>query len=149
MSERQGQTKPIEERLMRVEGSCHCGQVSYRAEIDPAKVTLCNCTDCQVLTGSAFRVSVPAAKEHFHLLGGQIATYVKTADSGAKRIHAFCSTCGAPIYSCAEQKDPPSYTLRVGCLKQRADLPPKKRIWCRSALDWAQDVKAIPAIDRQ
>jgi hypothetical protein len=34
-------------------------------------------------------------------------------------------------------------------LKQRADLPPKKRIWCKSALGWAQDVSGIPGIDRQ
>ena len=134
---------------MHVEGTCHCGQVSYHAEIDPEKVSLCNCTDCQMLTGSAFRVSVPASKEQFHLLSGQIKTYVKTADSGAKRIHAFCVNCGTPVYACADVRDPPSYSLRVGCLDQRAALPPRKRIWCRSALEWAQDVKAIPAIDRQ
>ena len=134
---------------MHVEGSCHCGQVSYQAEIDPEKVTLCNCTDCQMLTGSAFRVSVPAPKDAFRLLGGQVKTYVKTADSGAKRIHAFCANCGTPVYACANVENPPGYSLRVGCLKQRADLPPKKRIWCRSALGWAQDVKEIPAVDRQ
>jgi hypothetical protein len=134
---------------MHVEGSCHCGQVSYQAEIDPEKVSLCNCTDCQMLTGSAFRVSVPAPKDAFSLLRGQVKTYVKTADSGAKRIHAFCADCGTPVYASANVEDPPSYSLRVGCLEQRADLPPKKRIWCRSALAWAQDVREIPAIDRQ
>ena len=134
---------------MQVDGSCHCGQVSYRAEIDPATVSLCNCTDCQVLTGSVFRVSVPAAKERFHLLHGQPKTYVKTAESGAKRIHAFCANCGTPVYSCANVEDPPTYSLRVGCLEQRAHLPPKKRIWCKSALEWAQDVRGIPGIERQ
>ena len=134
---------------MRVEGSCHCGQVSYHAEIDPEKVSLCNCTDCQMLTGSAFRVSVPAAKEAFHLSSGQLKTYVKTAESGAKRIHAFCANCGTPVYACAYVDDPPSYSLRVGCLKQRAGLPPQKKIWCKSALAWAQDISRLPAIDLQ
>jgi hypothetical protein len=123
--------------------------VSYRAEIDPEKVSLCNCTDCQMLTGSAFRVSVPASKDHFHLASGQLKTYVKTADSGAKRVHAFCPNCGTPVYACANVEDPLSYTLRVGCLKQRAQLPPKKRIWCKSALGWAQDVSGVPANERQ
>ena len=134
---------------MQVDGSCHCGQVSYRAEIEPQKVTLCNCTDCQMLTGSAFRVSVPAQNGAFHLLSGELKTYVKTAESGAKRIHAFCPNCGTPVYSAANDNAPPSYTLRVGCLKQRAQLPPKKRIWCKSALGWAQDVSGIPGIDHQ
>jgi len=134
---------------MHVDGSCHCGQVSYQAEIDPEKVSLCNCTDCQMLTGSAFRVSVPASREAFRLLSGQVKAYVKTADSGVKRVHAFCVNCGTPVYSCANVGNPPSYSLRVGCLKQRAGLPPKKRIWCRSALEWAQNVSGIPAIDHQ
>src|SRR4029077_14101455 len=89
------------ERLMKVQGSCHCGQVTYEAEIDPERVSLCNCTDCQMLTGSAFRVSVPAPKEAFRMLTGKPKTYVKTAESGAKRTHAFCLKCGTPIYACA------------------------------------------------
>jgi len=134
---------------MKVQGSCHCGHVTYEAEIEPERVSLCNCTDCQMLTGSAFRVSVPASKAQFRLLTGEPKVYVKTAESGAKRTHAFCFNCGAPIYSCANIHDPPSYSLRVGCLKQRAQLPPTKRIWCRSALAWAQDVSGVPATERQ
>ena len=134
---------------MKVQGSCHCGQITYGAEIDPERVSLCNCTDCQMLTGSAFRVSVPAPKGRFHLLTGTPRTYVKTAESGAKRIHAFCFNCGTPIYSCANVDDPPSYSLRVGCLTQRAQLPPKKRIWQKSALEWAQNVSGVPAMEGQ
>ena len=37
---------------MEVEGSCHCGQVTYRATVDPDKASLCHCTDCQTLSGS-------------------------------------------------------------------------------------------------
>ena len=134
---------------MQVEGSCHCGQVAYRAEVDPGKVSLCNCTDCQMLSGSAFRISVPAPKDRFFLLSGQLKTYVKTADSGAKRTHVFCDNCGTPVYACANVDDPPSYSLRVGCLKQRTELPPTKRIWCKSALEWAQNVSGIPAVECQ
>ena len=56
---------------MKVQGSCHCGQVTYEAEIDPDSAHICNCTDCQMLTGSAFRVSVHAPKATFRLLTGQ------------------------------------------------------------------------------
>ena len=134
---------------MKVTGGCHCGLVRYEAEVDPQRVSLCNCTDCQMLTGSAFRVSVPAAAGTFKLLSGQLTSYVKTADSGAKRRHTFCPQCGSPVYSSANIDAPPGYSLRVGCLDQKADLPPKRRIWCRSALEWAQDVSELPCSEKQ
>ena len=48
---------------MKIDGACHCGRISYEAEIDPADVTICHCTDCQTLSGSAFRTVVPARSE--------------------------------------------------------------------------------------
>ena len=42
---------------MQINGNCHCGAVSFTAEIDPSRVMICHCTDCQVMSGSAFRTS--------------------------------------------------------------------------------------------
>jgi hypothetical protein len=134
---------------MRVQGSCHCGQITYEAEVDPDRVGICQCTDCQVLTGSAFRVSVAAPAQSFRLLSGRPKAYLKTADSGTKRRHSFCPNCGTPVSACADSDDPPSYSLRVGCLVQKAQLPPKLRIWCRSALAWAENISSIPGIEGQ
>lgn len=133
---------------MKVHGKCHCGQITYSAEVDPEKVSLCHCADCQMLTGSAYRVNVPAPKEQFVLHTGEPKSYIKTADSGNKRKHAFCPNCGTPIYSSAVT-DPPSFSLRVGCLDERAQLSPQRQIWCDSALPWAGDLATIPGIARQ
>lgn len=134
---------------MKVTGACHCRRITYEAVIDPEHVSVCNCTDCQVLTGSAFRVSVPAPAETFRLLSGTPKVYIKTADSGARRRHSFCPDCGSPVAACADTDDPPTYSLRVGCLAQKADLPPKRRIWCKSALAWSQNVSMVPGIEGQ
>jgi len=133
---------------MKVEGGCHCGRIAYEAEVDPNAVGICHCTDCQTLTGSAYRVSVPAPAASFRLLRGQPKVYIKIADSGSKRAHAFCADCGSPIYAAAPQ-DTPTYSLRVGALRQRAELPPRRRIWCRSALPWSLDLVGLPERDRQ
>ena len=133
---------------MRVTGQCHCGKITYEAEVDPARVSACHCTDCQRLSGSAYRVSVSAPKETFRLLRGTPKIYGKTAESGNKRAHGFCADCAAPIYSAAIS-DPPAYALRVGCLDQRAQLPPVKQIWCRSSLDWAMNLEELPKVERQ
>ncbi|HEV2221206.1 MAG TPA: GFA family protein [Casimicrobiaceae bacterium] len=144
-----GESSLAMEATMKVNGSCHCGAITYEAEVDPDRVSICNCTDCQVLTGSAFRVSVPAAAQAFRLLTGSPSVYVKTADSGNKRRHSFCPTCGTPVAASADSDDPPSYSLRVGCLTQKVQLPPRKRIWCKSELAWAQNVGTLPGIRGQ
>ena len=134
---------------MQVQGSCHCGSVRYEAEIDPDDVKLCNCTDCQMLTGTAFRVSVRAPRSGFRLHQGELTAYVKTADSGTRRRHSFCRTCGTPVLATDETVEPPTYALRVGCLRQRALLAPKTRSWLGSALAWAQNVSGIPGVEGQ
>ena len=130
---------------MKIDGRCHCGYITYEAEIDPEKVGVCHCTDCQTLTGSAFTTSVPAAKGAFSLLTGQPKIYVKTAESGAKRAQAFCPECGSRIYAAAEF-DPQSFNLRVGTISQRKELRPKTQSWCRSALGWVMDLSSVPQI---
>jgi len=134
---------------MHVSGRCHCGEITYEAEIDPATVGICHCTDCQMLTGSAYRVSVPAPAAAFKLLSGKPKEYVKTAESGTRRIHAFCPNCGAPVYATAIA-NPTSYSLRVGALDRRAELPPRRQIWCKSALGWAGNITQIsPKAEKQ
>ena len=133
---------------MRIDGGCHCGDISYEATIEPSRVAICHCTDCQILSGSAFRTSVAASKDEFKLLTGRPKVYVKTAASGAKRVQAFCPNCGSPIYS-AEPGDASMYFIRVGTVRQRADLTPRRQIWCQSKLPWLKDIDAITAFDQQ
>jgi hypothetical protein len=133
---------------MDISGSCHCGRIAYDAVVDPERVTICHCTDCQALTGSAYRVSVPTALEAFRLRRGTPRIYIKTGDSGARRAQAFCPDCGSPLYTYAAD-NPTTYGLRVGCIEQRRALPPKKRIWCRSALDWSLDLRGLETRDRE
>ncbi len=133
---------------MKVDGRCHCGAISYEAEVDPEAVGICHCSDCQALTGSAFRVTVRAPAEGF-VLRGAPTVYVKTADSGARRKHAFCPTCGSPIYATAADGEPATYSLRLGGLRQRHELRPRRQIWCASALPWSMNIEALPKTARQ
>jgi hypothetical protein len=134
---------------MKIDGACHCGAIAYAAEIDPAGVRLCHCTDCQTLSGSAFRVTVSAVDGSFALLSGQPKIYIKMAESGARRAHAFCGDCGTPIYATSAGEGLKKYGLRVGTIRQRAELRPARQYWCRSALDWAMNLQAVAQVDRQ
>jgi len=134
---------------MKIDGGCHCGNITFEADIDPEKVIVCHCTDCQNITGTAYRVIVPAAKEALKLRGGKPREYVKrTADSGTPRVQAFCPECGTPVYSTSVD-DRRVFGLRIGTIRQRAALQPKKQQWCDSAIRWAMDLRSIPQIARQ
>lgn len=133
---------------MRIDGGCHCGKITYEADIDPNAVALCHCTDCQTLSGSAFRVVVPAKSAAFKILTGEPKVYVKTGESGRKRVQAFCRDCGTPIYSAAVT-DPEVFSIRVGTARQRAELLPKTQLWCRSALGWVMHPEQMKRIEKQ
>ena len=134
---------------MKVDGRCHCGFLSYVAEVDPEQVEICHCTDCQTLSGSAFRVVVPAEPGTFKLLSGEPRTYVKTAESGNRRIQAFCPECGTSIYSTAVAEGPQRIGLRVGALLQRDQLPPKIQYWTRSRQHWVTGISALPSVEKE
>ena len=100
-----------------------------------------------MLTGSAFRVTVRAPAETF-VLRGKPSIYIKTADSGSKRAHAFCPNCGTPVYASTPDNQT-AYSLRLGALRQRHELRPRRQIWCSSALSWSMNIEALPKLERQ
>jgi len=132
---------------MKIDGRCHCGFIAYEAEVDPEKVEICHCTDCQVLSGSAFRTLAPVTGE-FKLLSGHPKSYIKTAESGNKRAQVFCPECGTPIFSSAAEGGPPVY-VRVATARQRDQLPPKIQYWFASAQHWLADLNSLPKIEKQ
>lgn len=130
---------------MHIDGACHCGRIRFTAEVDPERVIACHCTDCQVLSGSPYRVVVPAPVASF-VLEGEPRQYVKTADSGARRAQVFCPECATPLYGVAPEGGT-HVMIRTGCVRQRAALPPKVQIWRHSALPWFDGVGDLPVAD--
>lgn len=127
---------------MQIEGACHCGRISFTAEIDPSRVTVCHCTDCQVLSGAPFRAFVPAAVETF-VLRGEPRRYIKVAESGNRRVQAFCPDCGTQLFATSPE-GATHVNIRMGCVKQRASLAPTSAVWQRSSLSWIGGVQALP-----
>ncbi len=134
---------------MKITGGCHCGAIRYEAEVDPATAGICHCTDCQVLSGTAFRVTIRAAPGSFRIVTGAPRIYTKTAESGIRRDQAFCETCGSPIYAATPGPEPRIYSIRAGTIDQRQALRPAGQIWMRSQLPWLGEIAALPGVDRQ
>jgi len=62
---------------MDIDGACHCGFITYEATVDPERAVICHCTDCQILSGTAFRTAIPAPAETFRILTGKPKIYLK------------------------------------------------------------------------
>ncbi len=133
---------------MKIDGGCHCGFLAFEAEVDPEETGICHCTDCQRLSGAPYRAFVPAPRDKFRLLSGEPAIYIKTAESGRKRVQAFCPKCGSHIYATAFDDPTAAYNIRVGVVSQRNALVPRRQIWARSRQSWIDDLAAIRRIEK-
>jgi len=131
---------------MKIDGQCHCGFVTYEADIDPERVSICHCTDCQTLTGSPYRVTVICAGEAIRLTGKLPKIYGKAGDNGRIRFQHFCPQCGSPLFTSGEDGGLEDWGIRWGSIRQRRQLQPRRQIWCRSAAPWINDLKTLPGL---
>jgi hypothetical protein len=134
---------------VKIDGSCHCGNIRFEADVVPDKVVICHCTDCQTLSGSAFRTVVQTKPGAFKLISGSLKTYVKSGESGNRREQSFCPDCGTPIYSTPADSGVRAFSLRVGAIRQRDQLIPSDQYWFRSSQRWLQDMPTINKHDKQ
>ena len=132
---------------MQIEGGCHCGLISFSAEVDPSRVMVCHCSDCQVLSGAPFRAVVAASIDKFTLRGTP-KSYVKVAQSGNRRAQMFCPECGTPLFATAPE-NATSVIIRLGCVEQRSRLVPSAQIWQHSAMPWLSELDRIEASPEQ
>lgn len=140
---------------MHIDGKCHCGAISFTAEVDPSRVMVCHCADCQILSGSPMRAVVAAPMATF-VVRGRPKRYVKVAQSGNLRAQVFCPECGTPLYATAPENAtsviirvasrnvlssslPPRYGSARRCPGSTAFRPfparPSSRISCRRDLE--------------
>ena len=133
---------------MKIDGRCHCGHVTFEADADPETTLVCHCTDCQTMSGAPLRAVIMTRPGTFVLLSGKPTEYRKTADSGAVRPQGFCPLCGTALYSTSDGDDPKAYNVRVGALRQRNQLVPRRQLFVRSQQTWVHNLNSVLKFDR-
>jgi len=133
---------------MNITGACHCGAIAFAAEIDPSRVVVCHCNDCQVMSGAPFRAVIPTPIDKFSLLRGSPKTYVKVAQSGNRRAQVFCPDCGTALWGTAPE-NATAVVIRLGCIDQRAQLNPGFQIWRHSEQPWVDGLRDVPGTPQQ
>jgi hypothetical protein len=93
------------------EGSCHCGAVRFRIAVEPAELTVCDCSLCTKKNA----VMAAVHERDFTLLAGEDALSLYQWNTGVAR-HHFCSRCG--IYTFHRKRSAPDhYGVNVFCLE--------------------------------
>ena len=133
---------------MEIDGQCHCGKVRYTATVDPANASMCHCTDCQRISGSAFRTTIRLPDSDLRMTG-ETKVYKKVAGSGIERALVFCPNCGTQMLGMPTSNGPKRMSLRLGTSNQRAQLPPQRQIWCSSAMPWVENLAHVPKLPAQ
>jgi hypothetical protein len=87
-------------------------------------------------------------RSDFELTGGTPKAYIKTGDNGLQRLQHFCPECGTPMFTNGNAPGDDEWGIRWGCIRQRAQLPPRRQIWCDSAAFWIHDLAELPAQPR-
>ena len=95
-------------------GSCHCGAVTFEAELDLAQSSYrCNCSICR---RNRFWPAV-ARPEHFRLLAGE-SELTEYRFNTRKNVHSFCRHCGVrPFGVGTETPMGKMYGVNIGCLE--------------------------------
>ena len=124
-------------------GGCPCGAIRYEITSFPLLLYVCNCTDCQTASGSAFALNMPVAAKDFHILKGQPKGWRRQSPTGADVTSWFCGDCGGRIHG-ERSGRPESMTVRAGTLDDTKWLVPAAHMFMRSAQPWV-----LPAANAQ
>ena len=92
------------------EGSCHCGAVKIRIDLDVSHLVICDCSICM----KKGIVHVPVPEEAFELVAGedQLSLYQFKTNTAK---HWFCKQCGIHTFG-RPRAAPERYTVNARCL---------------------------------
>ena len=78
-------------------GGCACGAIRYEIPGEPLVMNHCQCRDCQRKSGTGHGSYLTFARAGMQLKG-EATHWDIVGDSGNVKTHAFCPTCGSPVY---------------------------------------------------
>lgn len=82
----------------RYSGGCACGAIRYETSSEPIFQNHCQCLDCQKRSGTGHGSYLTFGRRADMAITGEAKTWRIKGDSGYEKIHAFCPTCGTPVY---------------------------------------------------
>jgi len=132
-----------------IEGSCQCGQVTYKLFAKPKMVLACHCTECQKLSTSPFSITavVPSTTIEFK---GKLNEWSRNSASGNINSAKFCPVCGNRVYHYnPEDSETIKLKLKPTNLKDDDVFKPSAHVWVCEKLSWYHIPKNIKTFEKQ
>lgn len=79
-------------------GGCACGAIRYETHSAPIFENHCQCRECQKRSGTGHASYLTFPRRADVAITGDATTWRVAGDSGNMKAHAFCPTCGAPVF---------------------------------------------------
>jgi hypothetical protein len=114
---------------MILSGGCQCGQVRYKADIQPETAHLCHCRMCQKAAGNYFMPLASAPKASFKVTGG-----ISWFQSSEPVRRGFCAKCGTPLIY--DPVGSPNWSITLGSLDAPAAVAPTHESGIEGRMPW-------------
>lgn len=116
-------------------GGCACGAIRYEASGEPVFQNHCQCRDCRARSGTGHSSFLTFAQRTEIKITGNTAAWSVAGDSGNEKVHAFCPTCGAPVYLTFSAM-PDFVAIHAGSLDEPARFNPQAVTYSARRCAW-------------
>lgn len=117
------------------EGTCQCGEVSYRVKGESHNLFVCHCAECQKQSSSAFGMALWITNYELEALSGRLSSWSRETPSNQQITGRFCSNCGSRIFH-EGSATPTVISIKPGTLHNTRNLRPVAHIWIENAQPW-------------
>ncbi len=118
--------------MVKITGSCLCGQLHYAGETDIMGAMSCHCDACRKATGAAYTTNLFVADADITVTG-ETLEYVHQADSGSTLTKINCAKCGSPTLGRNSNREG-ILVLRAGTVDQKDLIKPTGYVYCEKAI---------------
>jgi hypothetical protein len=127
-------------------GGCACGAIRYEIPGEPLVMNHCQCRDCQRKSGTGHGSYLTFARAGMQLKG-EATHWDIVGDSGNVKTHAFCPTCGSPVYLTFAAM-PGLFAVHAACLDDPGRFKPQMVTYAVRGHAWDHLDPGLPKFDR-
>jgi hypothetical protein len=133
--------------MKRYAGGCACGAIRYETSSQPIFENHCQCRDCQQRSGTGHGSYLTFAGRADVTVTGEAQGWRVEGDSGSGKVHAFCPTCGTPVYLTFEAM-PDLIAVHATSLDDPSQFSPKVLTYSSRGHAWDSVDPSLPAFGR-
>jgi hypothetical protein len=128
-------------------GGCACGAIRYETRSEPIFENHCQCTDCQKRSGTGHGSYLTFPQRADVKVTGNASEWRVAGDSGNQKIHAFCPTCGTPVYLTFAAM-PDLFTIPATSLDDPGLFNPQVLTYSKSGHAWDKVDPSLQTFER-